>query len=569
MHQEIPLRSVLSHGGAFTPSEAIAVALELIGPVGEESDLFPPFGPPTLDNLSVQPDGGLVCRTFAATPAVSEIGILLDSMLPYDGATRVPGALRYTIARALLEVDAPPFDSIHDLAAALLRHVQDDRRAVLRALHLRAVQLIEQSSRQAADASRTVAPSTPERRRQPAAVAELRRHLRAADEDRYRLMLRTKQAAAPEAPLERNALITVAFDPLILRTEPIEPSDEVRRFRPLRWLAGGAAAAVLAFGAGYALVAELRPRTLPSTIASIVSAAPGLESTSSSPAISDAAAQPSEPLRRRREHGPDVVRAVSQSAGSSFSPAFASNGTALFFHTGQSSDGRSALEAADLGASDLHVMTIVDDGAKNFHVQPSPDGSQVAFDSDRDGERGVYIANRDGTSVRRVSGSGYAAVPSWAPDGTRLAFVRAEPDRPRVWNLWLLGLATGDMQRLTSYRFGQTWTASWFSDGRRLAYTHEDRLIVRDLATGATREYASPIRDRLVRTAAVSPDGRHVIFQVARSGAWLLDLGDGSMRCVLTDPTAEEFAWSPDGRRVAFHSRRDGQWGIWLLAPQG
>jgi Tol biopolymer transport system component len=37
------------------------------------------------------------------------------------------------------------------------------------------------------------------------------------------------------------------------------------------------------------------------------------------------------------------------------------------------------------------------------------------------------------------------------------------------------------------------------------------------------------------------------------------------MRCVLTDPTAEEFAWAPDGRRVAFHSRRDGQWGIFIL----
>jgi Tol biopolymer transport system component len=46
-----------------------------------------------------------------------------------------------------------------------------------------------------------------------------------------------------------------------------------------------------------------------------------------------------------------------------------------------------------------------------------------------------------------------------------------------------------------------------------------------------------------------------------------VDLADGSMRCVLTDPTAEEFAWSPDGRRIAFHSRRDGEWGIFVMAP--
>jgi Tol biopolymer transport system component len=69
-----------------------------------------------------------------------------------------------------------------------------------------------------------------------------------------------------------------------------------------------------------------------------------------------------------------------------------------------------------------------------------------------------------------------------------------------------------------------------------------------------------------MRTPAVSPAGHHVIFQVAGDGAWLLDLRDGAMRPVLSDPSAEEFAWSPDGRRVAFHSRRDGQWGIWFMA---
>jgi Tol biopolymer transport system component len=215
----------------------------------------------------------------------------------------------------------------------------------------------------------------------------------------------------------------------------------------------------------------------------------------------------------------------------------------------------------------LQVMTILDDGAKNYHVQPSPDGSRIAFDSDRDGERGVYIANTDGSGVRRISGRGYAAVPTWSPDGARVTFVRAEPDRPRVWNLWLQRIDTGESRRLTDFRFGQTWGASWFSDGTQVAYSHEDRLMILNLTSGRTISFASPVPGRLVRTPAVSPDGRHVIFQVFRSGAWLLDLSDGSMRCVLTDPTAEEFAWSPDGRRVAYHSRRDGHWGIWIMAP--
>jgi Tol biopolymer transport system component len=69
-----------------------------------------------------------------------------------------------------------------------------------------------------------------------------------------------------------------------------------------------------------------------------------------------------------------------------------------------------------------------------------------------------------------------------------------------------------------------------------------------------------------VRTPAVSPDGSQAIFQVSRSGAWLLDFQTGSMHRVLGDTSAEEFAWSPDGRRVAFHSRRGGDWGIWIMA---
>ena len=99
---------------------------------------------------------------------------------------------------------------------------------------------------------------------------------------------------------------------------------------------------------------------------------------------------------------------------------------------------------------------------------------------------------------------------------------------------------------------------------RRICYAHEDKIIVLDLLSGRPREFKSPVKGRPVRTPAVSPDGSKIIFQVFRRGAWLLYLENGSMRRVLTDPSAEEFAWAPDGRRIAFHSRRDGQWGIYV-----
>ena len=251
-----------------------------------------------------------------------------------------------------------------------------------------------------------------------------------------------------------------------------------------------------------------------------------------------------------------------------YSPAFATTGSAMFYHA--ESDGSSSLMRADTdsGGAILKITSVSDGRANNFHARPSPDGTRIAFDSDRDGVRAVYVADATGRNVRKVSGDGFAAVPSWSPDGRRLAFVRAEPGKPQVWNLWTADLESGQAERLTSHADGQPWGGSWFPDGRRIAYSHGDNLIVLNVETGAKRAYSSPKAGQLLRTPTVSPDGRRIIFQIHRDGAWLLDLKDGSMRKVLTDPSAEQYTWAPDGRRVAYHSRQSGEWGVWLMSAR-
>jgi hypothetical protein len=577
MNTAISLAELRAEGVGVSPHEAVAIVQSLIDAELSATSMEPPFGPPTLESVTIASDGSVGARGCAATPAIYELGILLHALV--QGTSRVPGGLRYAIGRALLEVEAPPFDSLAEFSRGLERFEQGERSAVVGALFARA-----QAAKPVAPALIALATPSPrvasspvrlERRRSGASTTELRRQLRDADRQLFERQAAATHAAAADSPVGRSrrapifaglaaGLALVAFGeylnhrsasqagaptpPAVARRADSESSAAPRPPASGSTPVTEPSAAIAAGGARSATDVEVAPRR---TVRAARRSAPaGLPD--------DLAVQP--------QGDAAVVQSVDSQQRPVFSPAFASNGTAMFFHTGKSGDARSALVSLDAASNDLRVMTIVDDGSRNYHVQPSPDGRSIAFDSDRDGERGVYVANRDGTNVRRVSGSGYAAVPSWSPDASQLAFIRAEPDNSRVWNLWLLTLGTGEVRRLTSFKYGQTWSASWFPDGRRICYTHEDRLIVQDLADGAIKEYPSPVKEHLVRTPAVSPDGTKVVFQVYRNGAWLLDLRDGSVRCVLTDPTAEEFAWAPDGRRVAFHSRRDGQWGIWMMS---
>lgn len=53
----------------------------------------------------------------------------------------------------------------------------------------------------------------------------------------------------------------------------------------------------------------------------------------------------------------------------------------------------------------------------------SPDGSRIAFDSDRTGNFDIYVMNAEGTGTTRIAGtSANDADPVWSPDGTRIAF---------------------------------------------------------------------------------------------------------------------------------------------------
>jgi len=226
---------------------------------------------------------------------------------------------------------------------------------------------------------------------------------------------------------------------------------------------------------------------------------------------------------------------------------------------------RVALRDTGIGDSPLKRRMKARTRAKTYYLQPSPDGKRVAFDSERGGIRAIYVADRDGKNVRRVSGIGLARRPVWSPDGRRLAFERAE--RGGRWNLWTVEVGSGELRQVSFDRTGRPRGVSWFPKSRAIGYSFGSELRIVDLKSGETRRFRAPRRSR-IGTPTVSPDGRRIVFTAGTEGTWLLDLstnGREQMRRILTDPSARAFSWAPDGKRLAYFSPRQGNW---IVIPQ-
>jgi tricorn protease-like protein len=104
----------------------------------------------------------------------------------------------------------------------------------------------------------------------------------------------------------------------------------------------------------------------------------------------------------------------------------------------------------------------------------SPDGNRIAFTSERDHETmasyrfsTIYTMNSDGTNqVRITSGGAHDLSPDWSPDGTRIAF---SSDREGSFGIWLIAPNGLEAARLTSVPQRDN-RPTWSPDGTKLAF---------------------------------------------------------------------------------------------------
>jgi hypothetical protein len=193
----------------------------------------------------------------------------------------------------------------------------------------------------------------------------------------------------------------------------------------------------------------------------------------------------------------------------------------------------------------------------------SPDGRCLAFHSDREGNREIYVKCANDTEPRRLTNHPRNDQrPVWSPEGNRLAFVS---NRDGVSQIYTMDVDDPDeLEQLTNFAADDQNVFIGDLDWSKAGIVFErDRDIWRMDADGASLENLTDSPDVDDIAPAWSPDTTKIAFASDQEGDEL-DIfvmnADGSNPDNLTNnpewvdttPT-----WSSDGRYIAFRSARD------------
>ncbi|MFG1603703.1 VWA domain-containing protein [Actinoplanes sp. NPDC049265] len=225
-------------------------------------------------------------------------------------------------------------------------------------------------------------------------------------------------------------------------------------------------------------------------------------------------------------------------------------------------------------SADVPVLAAVTPGGPTGGVTlPAPDATTPAEDPGSRLGGLVFVTRRDGhrdhdlryrapgatSSVSVLADDFDDRDPQLSPDGTTIAF---ESDRSGQPDIWTIGVNGQGLRRITDHP-GDDLTPSWSPTGDRLAFSSTrddpagDIYTVRVADKVVTRIAADKAADS--QPAWAAPSGV-IAFTTSRfatedqPGAVISAIADGGTQ-VSRLVAGEEAAWSPDGQRLAFTVR--------------
>jgi Tol biopolymer transport system component len=198
------------------------------------------------------------------------------------------------------------------------------------------------------------------------------------------------------------------------------------------------------------------------------------------------------------------------------------------------------VDDALLAASSVQTQRLTEHEGQDLSPVWSPDGSQIAFASNRDGDWDIYVMSANGGGLRQLTDSpGIESKPSWSPDGTKIAFDSGEGFNRAIYIMD----SDGSNPRLVIQAKGG-WPA-WSPDDNRIAFFgrmdgNPEIYIVDVDGNNLTRMTQNNIDDW---EPSWSPDGEWLLYASGQVPNIFVMRADGSESYRLTQ---DRFGnWTP------------------------
>ena len=250
-------------------------------------------------------------------------------------------------------------------------------------------------------------------------------------------------------------------------------------------------------------------------------------------------------------------------------PGWSSRGSSLAFLSSRGEQNASLYRMDDQGGG---LQLLVQD-PEIIAAPPiwSPDGKWVVYHSGSN----IQIVNSSSTEVREITaGTSQNRFADWSPDGDQLLFLSNRDGQSAVY---VIDLEGGEPTKLTDSQFSSALPV-WSPDGEKVAFVSDrdgdlEIYVMDSQGGGTTRLTDSPDVDVYPKW---SPDGTQIAFLSNRDGnaeIYVMN-ADGSDQRNLTNNPAQEsaqgdFFWSFDGTQILFHSDRDGNSEVYLMNADG